>query len=77
MKHGLGELIRRQGLTNLLAIVYRRTKSSVRFMSTTILEFKVKGKKEQFVTIKEAIRTALFVRNKCLRLWMDGKGVNQ
>ncbi len=46
-------------------------------MSTTILEFKVKGKKEQFVTIKEAIRTALFVRNKCLRLWMDGKGVNQ
>ncbi len=45
--------------------------------STTILEFKVKGKKEQFIAIEEAIRTALFVRNKCLRLWMDGKGITQ
>ncbi len=46
-------------------------------MSTTVLEFKVKGKKEQFVAIEEAIRTALFIRNKCLRLWMDSKGVGQ
>ncbi len=45
--------------------------------STTILEFKVKGKKEQFVAIEEAIRTVLFIRNKCLRLWMDGEGVGQ
>ncbi len=45
--------------------------------STTILEFKVKGFKEQFVAIEESIRTALFVRNKCIRLWMDGKGVSQ
>ncbi len=36
-----------------------------------ILEFKVYGKKEQFRSIDEAIRTSQFIRNKCLRLWMD------
>ncbi len=45
--------------------------------STTILEFKIKGKKQQFVAIEEAIRTALFVRNKCIRLWMEGKSISQ
>ncbi len=43
----------------------------------TVIEFKVKGKKEQFVAIEEAIRTALFIRNKCLRLWMDERGIGQ
>lgn len=36
------------------------------------LEFKTYGKLPQFSAIDEAIRTAQFVRNKCLRLWMDG-----
>jgi putative transposase len=36
------------------------------------LEFKTYGKLPQFNAIDEAIRTAQFVRNKCLRLWMDG-----
>jgi len=36
------------------------------------LEFKTYGKLLQFSAIDEAIRTAQFVRNKCLRLWMDG-----
>jgi putative transposase len=39
-----------------------------------VLEAKLKGKTEQYVLIDEAIRTALFVRNKALRLWMDVKG---
>ncbi|MBD2576708.1 RNA-guided endonuclease TnpB family protein [Oscillatoria sp. FACHB-1406] len=39
-----------------------------------ILEAKLKGKTEQYNLIDEAIRTALFVRNKALRLWMDVKG---
>ncbi len=46
-------------------------------MTNTTIEFKVKGKKEQFVAIEDAIRTALFVRNKCLRYWMDGLGLNK
>jgi putative transposase len=39
-----------------------------------VLEAKLKGKTEQYSLIDEAIRTALFVRNKALRLWMDVKG---
>ena len=40
-----------------------------------ILEFKLKGKVPQFRIVDEAIRTAQFVRNKCLRFWMDNQGV--
>ena len=39
-----------------------------------VLEAKLKGRTEQYSLIDEAIRTALFVRNKALRLWMDVKG---
>jgi putative transposase len=39
-----------------------------------VLEAKLKGKTEQYNLIDEAIRTALFVRNKALRLWIDVKG---
>ena len=39
-----------------------------------VLEAKLKGKTERYSLIDEAIRTALFVRNKALRLWMDVKG---
>jgi putative transposase len=36
-----------------------------------VFEFKTYGKPEQFAAIEEAIRTAQFIRNKCLRFWMD------
>lgn len=36
-----------------------------------VLEYKVKAKPEQHKAIEEAIRTVQFVRNKCLRYWMD------
>ncbi|KST61865.1 RNA-guided endonuclease InsQ/TnpB family protein [Mastigocoleus testarum] len=42
-----------------------------------ILEFKAKGKTTQYAGIDEAIRTAQFVRNKCIRYWMDKPGVGQ
>ena len=42
-----------------------------------ILEAKLNGKTEQYALIDEAIRTALFCRNKALRFWMDNKGVNK
>ncbi|AOW98946.1 transposase [Moorena producens PAL-8-15-08-1] len=42
-----------------------------------ILEFKAKGKKHQYFAIDEAIRTVKFIRNSCLRYWMDNKGVNK
>lgn len=36
-----------------------------------VLEAKLYGSSQQFAIIDEMIRTAGFVRNKCLRLWMD------
>lgn len=36
-----------------------------------VLEYKIKAKKSQYQAIEEAIRTTQFVRNKCLRYWMD------
>src|SRR5690349_12833045 len=39
-----------------------------------ILEYKVDGTAGQFAHIDEAIRTVQFIRNKCLRLWMDTRG---
>jgi Transposase and inactivated derivatives len=42
-----------------------------------VLEFKAKGKTTQYTAIDEAIRTAQFVRNKCIRYWMDNRGVGQ
>ncbi len=42
-----------------------------------VCEFKVKGKIKQYQAIDEAIRTSQFVRNKCLRYWMDGQKVNR
>ena len=42
-----------------------------------VLEFKAKGKTTQYQAIDEAIRTAQFVRNKCIRFWMDNRGVGQ
>jgi putative transposase len=42
-----------------------------------VLEFKAKGKTTQYAAIDEAIRTAQFVRNKCVRYWMDNSCVGQ
>ena len=42
-----------------------------------VLEFKAKGKTTQYSAIDEAIKTAQFVRNKCIRYWMDNRGVGQ
>ncbi len=38
-----------------------------------VLEFKTYGKAAQFTAIDEAIRTTQFIRNKAIRLWMDGQ----
>ncbi|NEO95299.1 MAG: transposase, partial [Moorea sp. SIO3G5] len=42
-----------------------------------VLEFKAYGKPKQYSAIDEAIRTAKFVRNSCIRYWMDNKGVGK
>jgi len=43
-----------------------------------VREAKLKyGTAEQYAAIDEAIRTAQFIRNKCLRYWMDNQGVGK
>jgi putative transposase len=42
-----------------------------------VLEFKAYGKLEQFTAVDEALRTVQFIRNKCLRFWIDGLGKSQ
>jgi putative transposase len=42
-----------------------------------VLEAKLKGDREQYEVLDEAIRTALFIRNKALRYWQDNKNVGK
>lgn len=35
------------------------------------------GTKEQYLALDEAIRTAQFIRNRCVRYWMDNQGVGK
>jgi putative transposase len=37
-----------------------------------IYEYKLDGNKQQYAAIDEAVRITQFIRNKCVRLWMDG-----
>jgi len=42
-----------------------------------VFEAKLRGTDEQYAILDEMIRTARFVRNSCLRYWMDNQGVNR
>lgn len=42
-----------------------------------IYEYKLDGTPAQYAAIEEAIRTVQFIRNKCLRLWMDSRGTSK
>jgi len=42
-----------------------------------IFEYKLDGSKAQYAAIDEAVRIVQFIRNKCLRLWMDERGLSK
>src|SRR5437667_11936358 len=42
-----------------------------------IQEYKLDGSTKQYQAIDDAIRVVQFIRNKCLRLWMDTWGVSK
>jgi putative transposase len=42
-----------------------------------VFEFKAYGKASQFTAVDEAVRTAQFVRNSCLRYWMDNRKIDK
>jgi putative transposase len=43
-------------------------------VSVLILEYKLRANQRHRAAIDEAIRTTQFIRNKCLRLWMETRG---
>jgi putative transposase len=42
-----------------------------------VFEAKLEGTNEQYGKLDEAIRTARFIRNSCVRYWMDNKGIGK
>ncbi|MEC4820028.1 MAG: transposase, partial [Scytonema sp. PMC 1069.18] len=42
-----------------------------------VFEAKLEGTSEQYEKLDEAIRTSRFIRNSCIRYWMDNKGVGK
>jgi putative transposase len=42
-----------------------------------VFEAKLEGEKQQYEKLDEAIRTARFIRNSCLKYWMDNKGIGK
>ena len=42
-----------------------------------ILEYKLDASKKQYTSLNEAIRIVQFIRNKCLRLWMDERDISK
>jgi putative transposase len=42
-----------------------------------VFEAKLEGTKQQYERLDDAIRTARFVRNSCIRYWMDNKGIGK
>ncbi len=42
-----------------------------------IYEYKLDGSPAQYTAIEDAIRTVQFIRNTCIRQWMDGRGVGR
>ena len=42
-----------------------------------VYEAKLKGEESQYRKLDEAIRTGLFVRNACVRFWMDGRALSR
>src|SRR6266702_6874373 len=42
-----------------------------------VQEYKLDGSKKQYQAIDEALRVVQFIRNKCLRKWMDGRALSK
>jgi putative transposase len=42
-----------------------------------IYEYKLDGTRQQYAAIDEAMRIVQFIRNKCLRLWMETRGTSK
>ncbi len=63
----------RERLSSICAIIYTKR----RYINMLIFEAKLDGTTEQYGKLDEAIRTARFIRNSCLKYWMENSGVGK
>lgn len=42
-----------------------------------VFEAKLEGEKQQYEKLDEAIRTTRFIRNSCIKYWMETKGIGR
>src|SRR4051794_5088102 len=61
----------------MVACVHQERRRNAQGTMPFTYEYKLDGTAAQYRAIEEAIRTTQFVRNKCLRLWMDTRGTNR
>src|SRR6266700_3582118 len=61
----------------LYYVVYYNREHKERPEAMLICEYKLDGSKQQYAAIDNAIRIVQFIRNKCLRLWMDERGISK
>jgi putative transposase len=61
----------------MVACVHQERRRNAQGTMPFTYEYKLDGTAPQYRAIEEAIRTTQFVRNKCLRLWMDTRGTNR
>ena len=64
-------------LTYSIIILYVKQSNDERARGVLTYEYKLDGSKPQYAAIDEAIRVVQFIRNKCLRLWMDERGISK
>src|SRR5450759_4551489 len=64
-------------LTYRLMRLYTTREKHERSRGMLIYEYKLAGTKQQYAAIDEALRIVQFIRNKCLRLWMDERGITK
>jgi putative transposase len=71
-KNGWLNAIHFYNFSNLCDNIRHRNKATM-----LVFEAKLRGTDEQYAILDEMIRTARFVRNSCLRYWMENIGVDR
>jgi putative transposase len=61
----------------MLVNIHQKMEGRARGKMPLVYEYKLDGTTAQYSAIEEAIRTTQFVRNTCLRLWMETRGTNR
>ena len=67
----------RFSLVSIMIMMYNCSRCLKGRQGMLIYEYKLDGSPTQYAAIDEAIRITQFIRNKCVRLWMDERGISK